>query len=125
MNLRGGSFPVSRADLDRYAVASGDANPIHLDPAAAAAAGLPDVIAHGMLLMGLAMRVVTGRAGGPGAVRDCSARFLRPVPVPEDGAVVDVEPTAQNAAGGDTAVTLLLRCDGRLVARITALVAPR
>ncbi|QIN82074.1 dehydratase [Rubrobacter tropicus] len=41
--------PVDRAQLRRYAEASGDPNPIHLSDEAAGAAGLPGVIAHGML----------------------------------------------------------------------------
>ncbi|MGH8881642.1 MAG: MaoC/PaaZ C-terminal domain-containing protein, partial [Stackebrandtia sp.] len=47
-------FRVTRDDLAAYAQASGDHNPIHLDDAAAQAAGLPGVIAHGMYTMGLA-----------------------------------------------------------------------
>jgi acyl dehydratase len=41
--------PVNRDQLRRYAEASGDPNPIHLSDEAAEAAGLPGVIAHGML----------------------------------------------------------------------------
>lgn len=41
--------PIDRAQLRRYAEASGDPNPIHLSDDAAEAAGLPGVIAHGML----------------------------------------------------------------------------
>lgn len=43
--------PISRATLALYAGASGDHNPIHIDIDAARAAGLEDVIAHGMLVM--------------------------------------------------------------------------
>lgn len=52
------SFTVTRADLVRYAGASGDFNPIHWNQRVAQAVGLPDVIAHGMLTMALAGRVV-------------------------------------------------------------------
>ncbi len=41
--------PVHRNQLRKYAEASGDTNPIHLSDGAAEAAGLPGVIAHGML----------------------------------------------------------------------------
>lgn len=41
--------PVNREQLVKYAEASGDPNPIHLSDEAAEAAGLPGVIAHGML----------------------------------------------------------------------------
>ncbi len=48
-----------REDLVKYASASGDHNKIHLDEAFAKSVGLPDIIAHGMLTMGVASRVVT------------------------------------------------------------------
>ncbi|MBB5959711.1 acyl dehydratase [Saccharothrix tamanrassetensis] len=51
---------ITRTLLARFADASGDPNPIHLDPDAARAAGLSDVIAHGMLSMGFLGRLVTG-----------------------------------------------------------------
>ena len=57
-------IPLTRADLRTYAEASGDHNPIHLDDEVAAAVGLPGVIAHGMLTMGHAARIVSDAAGG-------------------------------------------------------------
>ena len=42
------SFPIARADLVRYAGASGDFNPIHWNERFATSVGLPNVIAHGM-----------------------------------------------------------------------------
>ncbi|HVB78269.1 MAG TPA: MaoC family dehydratase [Candidatus Nitrosotalea sp.] len=51
----------TREQIARYAVASGDLNPIHIDPERARQAGLDDVIAHGMLQMGLAARLAGGR----------------------------------------------------------------
>ena len=50
-------FTITRADLVRYAEASGDHNPIHQDEAVALSVGLPGVIAHGMYTMALAARV--------------------------------------------------------------------
>ena len=44
--------PVSRTNLALYACASGDHNPLHIDTDYANEIGLPDVIAHGMLIMG-------------------------------------------------------------------------
>lgn len=79
------TFAVTRADLVAYADASGDQNPIHQDEAAALAAGLPGVIAHGMYTMGLAARAVTEWAGGD-VITDYTARFAKPVVVPADGA---------------------------------------
>jgi acyl dehydratase len=67
--------PLTRADLVRYAGASGDFNPIHWDEEAARAAGLPGVIAHGMLTMGVAARAVAALAGDPRAIRRLKVRF--------------------------------------------------
>ena len=73
------TFRVTRADLVRYAGASGDFNPIHWSDRAAATVGLPGVIAHGMLTMALVGRAVTGWAGDPAAVVDYNVRFTKPV----------------------------------------------
>jgi acyl dehydratase len=78
------SFPLDRATLIRYAGASGDFNPIHWNQQTALAVGLPDVIAHGMLTMATAVRVVTDWLGDPGAVLDYKVRFSRPVVVAAD-----------------------------------------
>ncbi|MCW2636463.1 MAG: MaoC domain protein dehydratase [Blastococcus sp.] len=78
-------FPITRADLVRYAGASGDFNPIHWNERVATEVGLPGVIAHGMLTMALAARVVTRWAGDPGALVEYHVRFGRPVLVPDDG----------------------------------------
>jgi len=80
----------TRADLVAYANASGDQNPIHQDEAFAKSVGLPDVIAHGMLTMGRAIRVVTDWVGDPTAVVDYSVRMTRPVVVPNttEGSIV-------------------------------------
>jgi acyl dehydratase len=77
-------FTLERATLVRYAGASGDFNPIHWDERTALAVGLPDVIAHGMLTMATAVRVVTDWLGDPGAVLDYKVRFSKPVVVAAD-----------------------------------------
>lgn len=85
------SFPLTRDSLVRYAGASGDFNPIHYRDDAAAAVGLPGVLAHGMLTMGLAVQPVIDWLGDPGRVLDYQVKFTRPVVVdPETGAVVTV-----------------------------------
>ena len=71
-------------DIDqalRYAEASGDQNPIHVDDAAAKAVGLPGVILHGMCTMALCSRAIVDElAGGdPGRLRRLAVRFYRPV----------------------------------------------
>ncbi|WP_103500883.1 MULTISPECIES: MaoC/PaaZ C-terminal domain-containing protein, partial [unclassified Streptomyces] len=75
------TVPVTREWIAGYAAASGDHNPIHLDPGAARAAGFPDVIAHGMSLVALAAEVAADAlAGGEvSRVRALGARFARPV----------------------------------------------
>jgi acyl dehydratase len=73
---------LSRADLVRYAGASGDLNPIHWNEEFARSVDLPDVIAHGMLTMGAAVQLVTDWVGDPGAVVDYQTRFTKPVVVP-------------------------------------------
>jgi acyl dehydratase len=90
--LPGQSFPLTRLSLVRYAGASGDFNVIHWNERVARSVGLPDVIAHGMLTMAEAVRVVTDWVGDPGAVVEYGVRFTRPVVVPDDdtGASVDV-----------------------------------
>jgi acyl dehydratase len=86
------TFRVMRADLVRYAGASGDFNIIHWNERVATSVGLPNVIAHGMFTMAEAGRVVTDWAGDPGAVVEYGVRFTAPVPVPDDdgGATIEV-----------------------------------
>jgi acyl dehydratase len=66
--------PLTITDIVRYAGASGDFNPLHHDPAFAKAAGLPDVMAHGMLSAGLLASFVTQWLG-PACVRRYRVRF--------------------------------------------------
>jgi acyl dehydratase len=80
-------FKIDRELLKRYADASGDQNPIHQDEAFAKSVGLPDVIAHGMLTMGLVGQYVSDWAGGSSNVKEYSARFVKPVVVPADTVV--------------------------------------
>jgi acyl dehydratase len=60
----------------RYAGASGDFNPIHIDPEFARAVGLPNTILHGLYMMGLVARAATDVAGGdPRALKRLSVQF--------------------------------------------------
>jgi acyl dehydratase len=70
--------PLTRTDFVRYAGASGDFNPLHHDAEYARAAGLPDVMGHGMLSAGLLATAVT-RWFGSDAVEAFSVRFQTPV----------------------------------------------
>ncbi len=85
------SYQVTRADLVRYAGASGDFNVIHWNERVARSVGLPNVIAHGMYTMAEAGRFVTEWAGDPGAVTDFGVRFTAMVPVPDDEAGATIE----------------------------------
>jgi acyl dehydratase len=107
------TFPVQRAHLVMYAGASGDFNIIHWNERIAKAVGLPDVIAHGMLTMAEAGRVVTDWAGDPGAVESYGVRFSRPVVVPDDdrGATLTVRGRVEEKLDG-----------GRVVVGLTATV---
>lgn len=69
---------LSRGDLVNYSGVAGDANPIHWDEDIAKAAGLPDVIAHGMLTMGLGAGFASAWSGDPGAVTRYAVRLSQP-----------------------------------------------
>jgi acyl dehydratase len=90
MPLPSRTFPIERSTLVRYAGASGDFNPIHWSQETAQEAGLPDVIAHGMLTMAMASRVVTDWLGDPGAMLSYGVRFTRPIVV-EHGVPAELE----------------------------------
>ncbi|MER7248477.1 MaoC/PaaZ C-terminal domain-containing protein [Kribbella sp. NPDC000426] len=79
-----------REDLVRYAGASGDFNPIHWSDRMAGALGLPGVIAHGMLTMASAVRVVTDWISDPADLIEYGVRFTKPVVVPDDDKGVNV-----------------------------------
>lgn len=82
---------LTRESLVRYAGASGDFNPIHYRDDVAATVGLPGVLAHGMLTMGLAVETVVPWLGDAGRILDYGVRFTRPVVVDaEDGADLQV-----------------------------------
>ncbi|WP_243695012.1 MaoC/PaaZ C-terminal domain-containing protein [Labedella populi] len=84
-------YHFSRDTLVRYAGASGDFNPIHYRDDVAASVGLPGVLAHGMLTMGVAVQPVVEAVGDPGRVTDYQVRFTRPVVVdPQNGVDVSV-----------------------------------
>ncbi|MFA9277059.1 MAG: MaoC family dehydratase [Rhodoluna sp.] len=87
------NFHLTRDNLVRYAGASGDFNPIHYRDDIAVSVGLPGVLAHGMLTMGLAVQPVSNWVGDPARIVDYQVRFTRPVLV--DGATgADVTITA-------------------------------
>ena len=126
---------VDRARLVRYAGASGDFNPIHWNERVATGVGLDGVIAHGMLTMALAGRLVTDWAGDPGAVASFEARFTRPVVVPDPGEgevtiagrVAEITDAPDGGPGGRVArIDVSVTVDGKKVlgkSRATVLLA--
>lgn len=80
----------TKEQIAAYAEASGDHNLIHLDDAFAQTVGLPGVIAHGMLQMGL-MATVAAEAAGEAAIRRLYCRFAGIV-VPGDTVTFTAEP---------------------------------
>jgi acyl dehydratase len=116
--LPGRSFPLMRKDLVRYAGASGDFNAIHWHERHAKSVGLPDVIAHGMLTMATAGRVVTDWVGDPGRVLSYGVRFSAPVVVPDDdrGATLEVAGVVEEVHDDGTAtVGLTVTVEGNKV----------
>ena len=99
-------FTITRADLVRYAEASGDHNPIHQDEEVARSVGLPGVIAHGMYTMALAARAVAEWFPGAELV-SLGCKFTSPVVVPAEGGV-DVEIAGEAKAGDDGLTTVAL-----------------
>lgn len=109
---------ISRDTLVRYAGASGDFNPIHYNDARAQQAGLPGVIAHGMLTMGTAITGLLEELADPASVREYSTRFTNPVEVPATGEVVlDVVATvgAVDTDKGTARIDLAATVDGTAV----------
>lgn len=118
MELPVKTFRVTRADLVRYAGASGDFNPIHWNERFATGVGLPNVIAHGMLTMGLVGRAVTEWVGAPDAVVEYVVRFSRPVVVPDtdEGTEIEVRAVVKEVdQPGLTQLDLTATCQGEKV----------
>lgn len=111
------SYALTRADLVRYAAASGDFNPIHWSDRVARSVGLPGVVAHGMLTMALAGRAVTEWVGGPDRVVSFAARFTKPVIVSDDdkGVVVEVTGVVTALDPGTATVELTVTSAGERV----------
>ncbi|GAA0388566.1 MULTISPECIES: MaoC/PaaZ C-terminal domain-containing protein [Micromonospora] len=115
MELSTQTFRVTRADLIRYAGASGDFNTIHWSDRLATKVGLPGVIAHGMFTMALVGRAVTTWAGAPDAVVDYGVRFTRPVVVPDDDSGTEIVVTAvvrEVTEDGLTRLDITATCQG-------------
>ncbi|MEV6767750.1 fused (3R)-hydroxyacyl-ACP dehydratase subunits HadA/HadB [Nocardia sp. NPDC051030] len=117
---------LTRGDLVNYAGVSGDANPIHWSDDVVKLVGLENVVAHGMLTMGLGGGFVTSWLGDPGAIKEYNVRFTSPVYVPADkpaeieytGKVKSVDPETRTAV-----VAIVAKSEGRKIfGRATATV---
>ena len=105
----------------RYAGASGDFNPIHLDDEFARSVGLPGKILHGLWSMAQVARAQTEAAGGPDKLRRLSVQF-RGVGVPEQEIVVTS--TLRDEVDGTATVDVEARQgDSRIVRRGIAEIA--
>jgi acyl dehydratase len=117
------SYRLTRDSLVKYAGASGDFNPIHYRDDIATSVGLPGVLAHGMLTMGIAIQPVVDWIGDPAKIVDYQVRFTRPVPVDAtDGATVAVTATVGALQAGTARIDLTVACGGATVlgkARVT------
>jgi acyl dehydratase len=106
----------------RYAGASGDFNPIHIDADFAKAVGLPGAILHGLYVMGLAAKAATDATGGdPRSLKSLSVQF-RGMSFPEQEIVVTGEVTS---ADGETAEIDVVAAQGQteVIKNATAVVA--
>ncbi len=109
---------LTRDSLVRYAGASGDFNPIHYRDDVATAMGLPGVLAHGMLTMGIAVETASAWLGTELEIERYGVRFTRPVLVdPETGAMVTVAVKVGevDAAAGTARLDLVVSADGKTV----------
>ncbi len=110
----GDAIPELRVTPDkylphRYAGASGDFNPIHIDPEFAKAVGLPNTILHGLYMMGLVARSATDAAGSdPRKLKKLSVQF-RGMGAPETEIVVS---GTVKSVDGDTAVIDVVAAQG-------------
>jgi len=112
------TYRFTRDSLVRYAGASGDFNAIHYRDDIAVSVGLPGVLAHGMLTMGVAVQPVVEWVGDPGRVLGYQVKFTRPVLVgPVEGAeiVVVAKVGAVNADDQSARIDLTVTFNGDTV----------
>ena len=108
---------ITRESLVRYAGAAGDFNSIHYSDQAAKDAGLPGVLAHGMLTGALALQTVIDWLGGDSTrIRSYETRFTRPVVVDASmGAKVVVTAKVGKVDDDIIRVDLVVKCDDTTV----------
>jgi acyl dehydratase len=115
----GGQIPALSITPDkfltvRYAGASGDFNPIHIDEEFAKAVGLPGRILHGLWTMAQVARAQTDAAGGPEHLKRLSVQF-RGMGVPEQE--VTVTGTVRELADGHAVIDTVAEQAGKQIIR--------
>ncbi|MFH1330801.1 MAG: MaoC family dehydratase N-terminal domain-containing protein [Actinomycetota bacterium] len=114
---------ASRADLGRYAAATGDWNPIHREHDAARAAGLPGVVAHGLLIANWLFQAAARYRPGPDPLRSARVRFRRPLR-PAVAAVITGKVAARGEAGAEVELALESAASGAPLATAAVRVTP-
>jgi len=104
--------PITRSVLVEFAAASGDDNPIHVDPDAARAAGETDVLAHGMLSMAYLGRLLTDHFDQV-LLRRWTVRFTAKTPV-RASVTCGGRVTAVSASDGSTSAEVEVEVETRL-----------
>ena len=116
----GSAVPVLTVTPDRYvphryAGASGDFNPIHIDREFATSVGLPQNILHGLYSMAQVARAATQAAGGdPRSLKRLSVQF-RGMGLPEKG--IAVSGSVKSASDGRVLLDLVAEQDGNQIIR--------
>ncbi len=104
-------FRLNRESLVRYAGASGDFNPIHYRDDVAQSVGLPGVLAHGMLTMGIAIQPLVDWCGSDYQIESYQVRFTKPVVVDADTGASLTVTLSVGALGQSTDDDPSIRCD--------------
>jgi acyl dehydratase len=123
----GAKLPELRVTPDkylttRYAGASGDFNPIHIDEEFARAVGLPGRILHGLWTMAQVARAQTEAAGGPEHLKRLSVQF-RGMGMPEQEVIVSG--TVRDASDGAIVIeTVAEQAGNQIIRKAEAVVVP-
>jgi acyl dehydratase len=110
MEIKTVTITPDRYTTVRYAGASGDFNPIHLDDEFAQRVGLPGRIVHGLWTMAQVARATTESSGGPASLKSLEVTF-RGMGIPES------ELTITGTANDDNTVDLVVEQDGKAIIR--------
>jgi len=112
---------ASRADLVRYAGATGDWNPIHWDHDAARAAGLPGIVVHGLLMMSWLAQAAGRYGADPAPLGELRARFRSPL---RPGVPAEVTGSVSGTGPGEAELWMELRADETRLVTARARVTP-